>query len=89
MDRGTGRVAGPKKVIGIHTCDIHIRVPGGFCLPVSNTSHKSGAIRQLEVALGPVRFLVHWIISGIHRVWQGFCNPHRLACRLMVGRGRG
>ena len=38
MDRGTGRTAGPKKVIGIHTRDIHIRVPGGFSLPVSNTN---------------------------------------------------
>ena len=46
MDRGMGRAAGFKKVIGIRTRDIHIRVPGGFCLPVSNTTWASFVTRQ-------------------------------------------
>ena len=37
MDRGTGRAADTKKVIGIRTCDIHIHIPSWFPLPMSNT----------------------------------------------------
>ena len=40
MDRGTGRAPDTKKVIGIHTRDIHIHEPGGFPLPVSNTNQE-------------------------------------------------
>ena len=37
MDRGMGRAADTKKVIGIRTCDIHIHIPSWFPLPMSNT----------------------------------------------------
>ena len=37
MDRGTGRAADTKKVIGISTRDIHIHIPSWFPLPMSNT----------------------------------------------------
>ena len=39
MDRGMGWAADTKKVIGICTHDIHIRVPSEFHLPVSNTTN--------------------------------------------------
>ena len=54
MDRGTGRTAGPKKVIGIRTRDIHIRVPGGFCLPVSNTKSIYRLVLITHQSRGPV-----------------------------------
>ena len=46
MDSGMGRAASPKKVIGIRTSDIHIRVPGGFCLPMSNTRFTDEVARR-------------------------------------------
>jgi hypothetical protein len=53
MDMGTGMTLGTKKAIGIRTRDTRIRtrdtrirVPGGFSVPVSNTTNGGSNVRQ-------------------------------------------
>ena len=42
MDTGTGMVPGTEKVTVTHTRHTHIRLPGGYTIPISITSGRSG-----------------------------------------------